>query len=243
MESIRIATRDGDCPAYVFHPDGTGPWPGVLLYMDGLGMGEPIRALAQQIASHGYVVLAPDLFFRAGTYERAPMSMFADPDKRAQWFAKFMAVASPANVMSDTEAYLAYLASRPDVRGSRFGTTGYCMGGTRSLTCAGTFGDRIAAAAAFHPGHLATDAPDSPHLLAPNIKARVYIGAASDDPSFPEAQQQKLAAALTAAGVRHVIETYPAQHGWTMPDTPVYDAACAERHLTALLALFAETLR
>ena len=111
-----------------------------------------------------------------------------------------------------------------------------------SLTAAGTFPDRIVAAASYHGGGLASDAPDSPHLLAPKIKARVYVAGAIEDQSFPDAMKARLDAALTKAGVDHTIETYQAKHGWVFRDTPVYDAAAAERHWQTMLALFSAKL-
>ncbi|MBV8761941.1 MAG: dienelactone hydrolase family protein [Deltaproteobacteria bacterium] len=241
--TVDITTRDGTCPAAVFRPDDQAKYPAVIVYMDGLGYGPPIEQIAERIAKHGYVVLAPDLFYRARPYERAHMSMFADPEKRKQWFEKMMVAASTDKVMSDMEAYLAYLDSRGDVAGTKVGITGYCMGGRLALAAAGHFPDRVAATTSYHPGNIATDAPDSPHKLADKIKAKVYVGGASEDPSFPEEQKQRLDEALTKAGVAHTIETYPAKHGWTMPDTPVYDAACAERHFETMLAAFDSVLR
>jgi len=116
------------------------------------------------------------------------------------------------------------------------------MGGLMSLTAAGTYPDRIVAAASYHGGRLATDAPDSPHLLAPKIKARVYVAGAIEDPSFPDDMKAHLEEALTKAGVDHKIDTFPAKHGWVLRDTPVYDAGAAERHWETMLALFDATL-
>ncbi len=107
-----------------------------------------------------------------------------------------------------------------------------------SLTAAGTYPDRVLAAASFHGGQLATDAPDSPHLLAPNMRARVYVAGAIEDASFPDDMKQRLEQALTDAGVDHEIETYPAKHGWVFRDIPVYDAAASERHWQSMLGLF-----
>ncbi|HTN97229.1 MAG TPA: dienelactone hydrolase family protein, partial [Nordella sp.] len=135
-----------------------------------------------------------------------------------------------------------YLAAQPDVKKSRIGTTGYCMGGLMSLTAAGTYPDRIAAAASYHGGRLATDAPDSPHLLAGKITARLYVAGAIEDGSFPDDMKARLEAALSEAKVDHRIETYPARHGWVLRDTPVYDEAAAERHWRTLTDLFAATL-
>jgi carboxymethylenebutenolidase len=112
-----------------------------------------------------------------------------------------------------------------------------------SLTAAGTFPDRIVAAASFHGGRLATDAPDSPHLLAPKMKSRVYVAGAIEDSSFPDEMKARLEDALTQAGVDHKIETYPARHGWVFRDTPVYDAAASERHYTSMFAFLDAMLK
>jgi carboxymethylenebutenolidase len=145
--------------------------------------------------------------------------------------------ASLEKLLRDTAAFLAHFAGEADVRPGKIGVTGYCMGGRLALCAAGHFPDRFAAAAAYHPGGLVTDAPDSPHLLAPKIRARVYVGGASEDQNFTDAQKQKLEEALTSAGVDHVLETYPARHGWVPSDTPVHDPAAAERHWQTLFAL------
>jgi carboxymethylenebutenolidase len=138
---------------------------------------------------------------------------------------------------------LDYIDSRDDVAGRKVGTTGYCMGGGISLTAAGTHPDRIAAAASFHGGSLATDSELSPHLLVPSIEGRVYVGAADNDRSYPPAMAAQLCEALMAASVDHCHELYAgAAHGWTMTDFPVYNAAAAQRHWHQLLALFNETL-
>ena len=145
--------------------------------------------------------------------------------------------------MADTSAFLEYMSTEPDVKPGGIATTGYCMGGRMSLIAAATYPDKIVAAASYHPGGLVTDKPDSPHLLAPKIKARVYVGRASDDQGFTDEQHKALDEALTKGGVEHVIEKYPAKHGWVLTDTPVYDAECAERHWTTLLGLLEEELK
>jgi carboxymethylenebutenolidase len=158
---------------------------------------------------------------------------------------KFIAPATPANIMSDTRAFLDFITAHPDATSGKIGTTGYCMGGLMSLTAAGTYPDHIAATASYHGGRLATDAPDSPHLLAPKIKSRVYIAGAIEDASFPDDMKARLDEALHKAGVNYQIETYPAKHGWVFRDTPVYDADAdaAERHWHSLIALFDATLK
>jgi carboxymethylenebutenolidase len=132
--------------------------------------------------------------------------------------------------MSDTQFFLDYLAAQPDVTKGPIGTTGCCMGGRLSLIAAGTYPQRIVASASYHGGNLANDAPDSPHLLAPKMRARIYVAGAIEDQSFPEEMKARLDRALTDSGVDHKIEIYPVKHGWVFRDTPVYDGACEERH-------------
>jgi len=212
--------------------------------MDGIGIRPAMLELGERLASHGYFVLLPDLFYRSGPYEPMnPHTLFSDPEQRKVLMEKFFAFATQANIMSDTAAFLDYLAAEPDVKPGPVGVTGYCMGGLMSLTAAGTYPERIAACASYHGARLATDAPSSPHLLAPKIKARVYIGGATEDPSFPDDMKARLEQALTSASVDHLIETYPAKHGWVLRDTPVYDAQATERHWQTLLVLLDETLK
>jgi carboxymethylenebutenolidase len=212
--------------------------------MDGIGIRPAMLELAERLATYGYYVLLPDLFYRSGPYEPMdPRSLFGDPEKRKVWMEKFFALATQANIMSDTRAFLDHFASQPDVNSGGIGTTGYCMGGFMSLTAAGTYPERIAATASYHGGRLATDEPESPHRLAPKIKSRVYVAGAIEDDSFPDSMKQQLEEALTRAGVDHKIETYPAKHGWVFRDIPVYDAAAAERHWQTLVALFDAKLK
>jgi carboxymethylenebutenolidase len=244
MTKIEIKTRDGVCPSYVFEPPGTGPWPGVLVFMDGIGIRPAMFEVAERIAAHGYYVLLPDLFYRSGPYEPLnAKTVFTDPEQRKVLMERFFAKVNPEGIMSDTSAFLEHLTSRPEVKPGGIGATGYCMGGLMCLSAAGTYPDTIVAAATYHGGRLATDAPDSPHLLAPKIKAKVYVAGAIDDSSFPDEMKARLEEALTKAGVDHKIETYPAKHGWVFRDTPAYDAAASERHYETLLAFFDDTLK
>jgi carboxymethylenebutenolidase len=244
MSTIYIKTRDGTCPSYVYQPAGKGPWPAVLVFMDGLGIRPAMLELGKRLATMGYYVLLPDLFYRSGPYEPMdPHTVFSDPEKRKVLIEKFFGPATPANIMADTRAFLEYLAAQPQVLPGGIGTTGYCMGGLMSLTAAGTYPEQIVAAASYHGGRLATDAPDSPHLLAPKMRARIYIASAIEDQSFPDDMKERLEQALSTAGVDHRIETYQAKHGWVFRDTPVYDAAAAERHWQSLGALFAAKLK
>lgn len=232
MKQIAIRTAAGVCPAYDV---GTGP--SVLLLIDGIGMRPAMQTMAERLAAAGYRVLMPDLFYRLGPYTAyEPALLFRDLEIRTEWWKRLATVASTELIVHDIKAYLAELDGP-------VGVTGYCMGGRLALAAAGTYPDRIVAAAAYHPGNVATDAPDSAHLLAPNITARVYVGAASDDATFPVEQQQRLTTAFDAAHVRYQLEVYSAKHGWVPTDTPVHDPAGAEKHWQTLEALLSRTLR
>src|ERR1051325_11084534 len=187
---LTIETRDGQCPASIFRPNsGAGPWPAVLFFMDGIGIRPALFAIAERIANHGYYVLLPDMFYRAGPYVAPdPATLFKDADVRAAWFAKHAPHAKPENIKADVASFLDFLSAQEDVVQPKIGTTGYCMGGRISLATAGSFPDRVAAAASYHGAGLATDKPDSPHLLAPRMKATVYVAGAVEDASFPDEQ-------------------------------------------------------
>jgi carboxymethylenebutenolidase len=240
---VTIKTADGNAPASVFTPaQGNGPWPGVIFYMDGPGIRPVMWEMGQRLADGGYLVVLPDLYYRSGPYApKNPAEVFTNPDARAEMM-KMVNSLDREKKIADTKAFLEFLAARSDVRGDRFGSTGYCLGGNVALTAAGAFPDRFAAVASFHGGGLATDKPDSPHLFVKGIAGRVYVAGAIEDQSFTDEQKAVLEHALTDAHVDHQIETYPAKHGWAVPDLPVYDEAAAERHWTALLALFGAKL-
>ena len=240
--ALEIDTQDGRCSTHAFAPDGAGPWPAVLVFMDGIGMRPALLDIAARIASAGYYALLPDLFYRVGYKGEYGVSPFSDPTTRADLMSRIIPSASGANVMRDMQAFLAHLDAQPNVRHDRIGITGYCMGGRLSLYAAGHLGDRVTAAASYHGGGLASDAPDSPHRFAPGITARVYVAGAIEDRGFDDAQKERLERAFTDAGVDHVIETYPARHGWVPSDTPVHDPVAAERHWETLFDLFAGTL-
>lgn len=240
---VTISTADGECPAYVFTPATAGPHPAVIFYMDGLAIRPALFEMSQRLADYGYVVLLPDLFYRAGRYEPLdPKEVFASGDVRAA-IGRLFGSTDNQRAGADTAAFLDYLASRDDVVPGPVGTTGYCMGGGMSLTAAGLYPDRIAAAASFHGGNLATDADTSPHLLAPHMRAKVYVAGADQDSSYPAEMATRLETALADANVDHHCEIYPtAQHGFTMTDFPVYDHDAAERHWRELTSLLRDTI-
>jgi carboxymethylenebutenolidase len=240
---LSIKTRDGVCPASLLTPHGqTGPWPGVIFFMDGLGIRPSMWEMGQRLANDGYAVLMPDLYYRLGPYApKIPSQVLAAPDEREE-LMKLVGSLTRDRKVSDAGAFIDFLCSRAEVKGRRLGATGYCMGGNTSFTAAGAYPDRFAAAATFHGGNLASDRPESPHLFVKGISGRIYVAAAIEDASFPDEQRERLERALTEAGVDHLIEIYPALHGFAVPDMPVFDLAAAERHWDALFKLFRQAL-
>jgi len=242
-EQVLIPAADGLCPAHVLTPDDAhGPWPAIIFYMDGFGIRPTLIAMAQRLANHGYLVLLPDMYYRFGAYDPLIPAEVFKGDFRAR-IGPMMATTGNAKAAADTAAFLAWLGTHPQVKGPHVGTIGFCMGGGMALTAAGTYPERVTAAASFHGGRLATDDPHSPHLLAPRIKAELLVAGADNDPVYPPEMATRLVAALTEAGVRHHAEIYTgAAHGWMKPDFPVYNEAAAERGWSEMLALFARNL-
>jgi carboxymethylenebutenolidase len=239
---VNVTTPDGVCPSIVIAPDGAGSWPAVILFMDAGGVRPAMIEMAEQLAGMGYVAFLPEMYYRYGAYEPFNFeTVFTDTDERNRLFAMIGGV-TKAMAASDAGAFLEFLSGLPQVAGTKVGTTGYCMGGGLSLTAAAHHPDRIVAAASFHGGFLASDAPDSPHLVVGQITGRVYVAGAEDDGSYPPEQAALLEDALTKAGVDHTLETYPALHGFAVPDNPTYDAGAAARHWRALEDLYGSML-
>jgi carboxymethylenebutenolidase len=201
--------------------------------------------MGERLAQAGYYVLLPDLFWRAGPYPPLDIAKARGGDpEMAALFQKLRASTDAKKQMADAKACLEWLDKQPQADARKVGVTGYCMGGSIALRAAGTFPDRIAAAASFHGGGMATDAEDSPHRLAPKIRAKVLVAGAAEDRGFDEGQKERLDAALKDAGVAAEVSIWKGcRHGWVPADMPVHDAAGAERHWKELIGLFDETLK
>lgn len=237
-----VTTPDGECPVRLFTPAGPGPWPGVVMYPDAGGVRPAFEEMAAELAASGYAVLLPDVYYRNPGW--APFDMktvFGDAKERGRIMSMLQSV-TPDRMATDAQAFFDFLAGRPEVRGEKFGVCGYCMGGRTSIVVAGRLPDRVAAAASFHGGGLVTDGADSPHLLADRMTATVYVGGAEKDASFTKAHAATLDAALSAAGVAHTVEFYPAAHGFAVPDNAPYDADAAARHWVAMRDVFGGAL-
>ncbi|WP_367325496.1 dienelactone hydrolase family protein [Streptomyces sp. HUAS ZL42] len=243
--AVDIPTEDGVADAYLVHPGDGDARPAVLLYQDAFGLRPHLRSMADTLAAAGYTVLVPNVFYRHGRSPVFDLPEFIDPSSRPDLWEQIgpvMQSLTPELAMRDAGAYLRRLEESPLVADAPVALTGYCMGARLALLTAGTYPARIAAAAGFHGGRLATDGPDSPHLVAEHITAELYFGHADDDPSLPPEQIERLEDTLTRAGVRHHCEVYPgAHHGFTQADTASYHKEGDERHWAALLDLLKRT--
>ncbi|MFD7408303.1 dienelactone hydrolase family protein [Streptomyces sp. NPDC059866] len=242
---IDIPTEDGTADAYLTHPGDGGPHPAVLFYMDAFGLRPQLRSMADRLAGAGYTVLVPNVFYRHGRAPVVELPEFIDDALRGGLFQHILPMGQALTselAMRDAGAYLDRLAQHPEAADGPVAVTGYCFGARLALLTAGTYPERVAAAAGFHGAQLATDAPDSPHLMADRITAELCFGHADEDPSMSPEQIQRLEDALTAAGVRHRCEVYPgAPHGFTQADTASYHAEGDKRHWAALLDLLDRT--
>jgi carboxymethylenebutenolidase len=237
---IQIKTSDGLAKAGLFRSAAPAK-AAIILYMDAFGPRPALDQMAERLAGDNYAILVPDLFYRNAPYGPFEARTAFSDEKRKAVITGLLGGTTQDMTIRDSGAFLDALDAE-GVTGP-VGTVGYCMGGARALNAAATYPDRIVAAASFHGGNLASDAADSPHRKAASIKARVYVGTAGVDRSFPPEQSARLAEALRGAEVDHVIENYAdVAHGWCVPDHSAFNAAGAERHWKRLATLFAETL-
>jgi carboxymethylenebutenolidase len=242
-ETVDITTPDGVADAYLARPDDR-PHPAVLFIMDAYGLRPTIDEMVSRIAADGYVVLAPNVFYRAGRSPVLPLPDLTDPEQRASLFRALRPLIgqlTAERIASDGAAYLDFLVSV--AAPGRVAITGYCMGARVGWRIAAAHPDGVAALAGFHAGGLVTDAPDSPHRSAADLEAELYFGFADQDPSMSSEQIATLERALDEAGVRYRSEVYEgAQHGYTMADTPAYNEAARERHFRELQSLLGRAL-
>ena len=237
---LDIATADGAMNSFVVYPEEGGPFPVVLFFMDAPGKREELHDMGRRLASVGYFVVLPNLYYRRSRdfylQERTELAM-------AEMFAH-MATLDSATTAIDTRALLAFIEAQPDADGGRIGAVGYCMSGPIAMWAAAAFPERLRAIASIHGANMATDKPDSPHRIATQVRCESYFACAEIDKWAPPADITKLQAALEAAGTPHRIEWYPAvEHGFVFPlRAGAYDRTAAERHWERLFALFARRL-
>ena len=245
---VEIKTPDGTCNAAFIHPT-TGSHPGVMIWADAFGLRPALRDMGKRLAAEGYSVLVPNPYYRVTRDPQFNTATFSFATDRAKLTPLMGSINAAGAAEKDAVAFVAWLDTQKEVNTSKkIGTQGYCMGGPLVMRTAATSA-RIGAGGSFHGGGLVTDNPDSPHLLAPKIHARMYFGVAKNDDERQPDGKDKLKASLAAANVPAEIEVYPSQHGWCMSDMPVaagampiYDKPQAERAWGKLLALYKTAL-
>ena len=245
-KAVEIKTPDGTCDAAFIHP-ASGSHAAVIIWPDAFGLRPSMRDMAKRLAADGYSVLVPNPFYRiskAPQFGDISNFSFSSPTDRAKIQPLMGSISSDGAVEKDAPAFVAWLDAQPQVNTSKkIGTQGYCMGGPLVVRTAAAVPNRIGAGASFHGGGLVTNNPNSPHLLAPKIKARMYFGIASnDDKNQPDAKD-KLREAFAAAKVPAEIEVYGSLHGWCVKDMPnatppIYNEADAEKAWAKLVALY-----
>jgi carboxymethylenebutenolidase len=241
-QQIEIATRDGHVTTFISHPERDGPHPVVLFYMDAPGIREELRDMARRLATSGYYVVLPNMYYRARVMELGPLPLEEDAPERKRMFDLMFSLTIPL-VMQDTAALLDFIATQPAAGKGPIGCLGYCMSGQYAISAAANFPDRVAAAASIYGTHLMTDKPDSPHLAARKASAELYFACAEVDRWAPLEMVEPLRSALKADGVNAEVELYPGvHHGFAFPKRAVYDKDAAERHWERLLALYCRRL-
>lgn len=240
---ISVETPDGSADCYFVHP-ASGQHPAVIMWPDILGLRPAFRVMGKRLAESGYAVLVVNPYYRSS---RAPVvpegASFGDPETRG----KVMPLArtlSPETCVTDGRAFATWLDKQAAVDTNQpMGTLGYCMTGSYAIRLAAALSDRIAAGASFHGGSLVTNRPDSPHLLASDIKAGMLIAIAKNDHDRSPETTSSLRQAFTNAGVEAEIEVYrDAMHGWCVLDSRAYNEAEANLAWSKLLELFKRRL-
>ena len=239
---VNIETPDGTADAYFVHPS-SGAHAAVLVWPDILGLRTAFRGMGKRLAQSGYSVLVVNPFYRT---KKAPVvaegQSLNDPGVLEVVFPLLKSL-SPQPLKTDARAFVAWLDQQPSVdKNRKIGTTGYCMGGPIVMRTAAAVPDRIGAGGSFHGASLATNGPDSPHLLIPQMKAQFLIAIAENDDERNPQEKDTLRQAFAAANLEAEIEVYPAAHGWCPPDMPVHDMEQAERAWGRMLALFERAL-
>jgi carboxymethylenebutenolidase len=240
-KDVVVGTKHGGMPAFAAWPDGPGRFAPVIIYMDAPGFREELRNFARRIAKQGYFCLLPDLYYRVGSLR---FDLTRRDDAMSTVIRAAMNTLTNAFVADDTGCMLTFLDGQEAVKPGPVGCVGYCMSGRFILTAAGRFPHRIAAAASLYGIGLVTDKPDSPHLLAGQIKGELYLGFAEVDPDVPAPVIPALKQALDKAGVRYTCEFQQGTtHGYCFPARKDYNAVAAEDTWNKLFALWERTLK
>lgn len=247
---VQVKTPDGTCDAALIHP-ATGSHPAVIIWPDAFGLRPSMRDMGKRLAAEGYTVLVPNPYYRVTKAPGINMEGFSfqNADNMAALRKLMGGIGAAGAAERDTAAFIAFLDSQPQVnKAKKVGVQGYCMGGPLTFRTAAAVPARVGAGASFHGGGLVTQAPESPHLMIPKMKARLYVAVASNDDQRQPDAKDVLKKAFADANVAAEIEVYPSLHGWCVPDMPaeagkpIYNKPDAEKAWAKLLALYKTAL-
>ena len=238
--TLDIPTGDGATTTFICHPERDGPHPVILFYMDAPAIREELRDMARRLATVGYYVMLPNLYYRSGVMELDYKTN--DPTVRDRMMALMGSLTIPM-IMADTDALMAFAATDPAASPGAMGAVGYCMSGQFAINAAARHPDRFAAAASIYGVKLVTDSHDSPHLVAGKATAELYVACAETDVWAPLEMVEQFTDALRAGEVNAEVEIYPGvEHGFAFPGRPAYNKPAAETHWERLFSLFRRRL-
>jgi len=242
-QTVDIATRDGATTTFIVHPEREGPHPIVLFFMDAPAIREELRDMARRIATVGYYVMLPNLYYRRGAMELKDLPPLPEAQARERMFDLMNSLSIPL-VMDDGDALLDFADRDPAAGAGAIGTLGYCMSGRYAINFAARWPQRVGAAASIYGTQLVTDEADSPHLVAAKASAELYFACAETDRWAPLETVEALDQAVKVRNLNAEVELYPGvEHGFAFPQRAVYDKASAERHWERLFALWSRNLR
>ena len=241
-QTVDIPTKDGATTTFIVHPERDGPHPVVLFFMDAPAIREELRDMARRIATAGYYVMLPNLYYRSGVMELADLPKVDETAARKRMF-ELMGSLSIPKVMDDGDALLNFADRDPAASHRKVATLGYCMSGQYAINFAARYPERVAAAASIYGVQLVTDQADSPHLAVQKTRAELYFACAEHDAYAPLEMVQALDQLVKSKNLNAEVELYPGvHHGFAFPQRPVYDKAAAERHWERLFALWRRRL-
>ena len=234
-KNVAIETGDGKMDTFITHPDGSGPFPAVILYMDAPGIREELYDFARRVGTVGYYCLVPDLYYRQGKVRFDTKTM--TEEKRKEMFS-VMGTLTNGLIMDDTRGILNFMEGGEPVRKGAMGCFGYCMGGPFVLSAAGTFPEAFRACASFHGVRNVTDREDSPHLLVKKFQGELYCGFAENDVHVPREEVEQLQGYLKDCAARNEVEIHPGtEHGYSFPERAAFVKAAAERNWERMFAM------
>jgi carboxymethylenebutenolidase len=242
-QTVDIPTKDGKTTTFIVHPDRGGPFPVILFYMDAPAIREELRDMSRRLASSGYYVVLPNMYYRRGVMELGPLPTDPNAPERKRMFEHMNSLTIPL-VMDDTEALLKFVDGQAAASKGPIGCVGYCMSGQYAVNAAARWPDRVAAAASFYGTRLVSNDADSPHIMAKKAKADIYFGCAERDHYVPTEMIDTLRKQLAVDNVKNAeVEIYrDADHGFAFPQRAVYNKAAAEKHWERLLSLYRRKL-